>query len=241
VPEPVSFDAVLESAARLQQLVPGAVLVGGSAAVYHAGHRLSFDHDHVVEDLAARFDAVLETLEALDDWTTARLAGGKLILGELGGIETGIRQMVRRRPLQVEEVAIGERVLRVPTLDEILRIKAWLVVSRNQTRDYLDAAALSDRIGIGAAGGLLARIDDYYAELNQRPEAVATQVARQFGDPAPKDSSVTKRLSSYRRLDARWHDWGTVVEILRAVAVSMVDTAMTDTTATEAGDGEAER
>lgn len=236
MPTPVSLDAVLDGAARLQELVPGAVLVGGSAAAYHAGHRLSVDHDHVVEDLASRFDTVLETPEALDDWSTARLVAGKVILGELGGIETGVRQMVRQRPLEVEEVAIGQRVLRVPTLDEILRIKAWLVVSRNQTRDYLDAAALADRIGIGRAGRLLARMDDYYAEVNRRPEAVATQVARQFADPSPRDSSATKRLSSYRRLDAHWHDWRTVVETLRAVAVSMTDTAMTDTV-----DGETER
>ena len=235
MPGPISLDAVLDGAARLQELVPGAVLVGGSAAAYHAGHRVSFDHDHVVEDLASRFDTVLETLEALDDWSTARLAGGKLILGELGGLETGIRQMIRQRPLEVEEIAIGQRALRVPTLDEILRIKAWLVVSRNRTRDYLDAAALSDRIGIVPAGRLLARIDDYYAEVNRRPEAVATQVARPFADPAPRDSSATKRLSSYRRLDARWHDWGTVVETLRAVAVSMTDTAMTGTVDDEAG------
>jgi hypothetical protein len=73
-PEPPSLDAVLDGAARLQALVPGAVLVGGSAAAYHAGHRLSFDHDHVVVDLAARYETVLETLEALDDRSTARLA-----------------------------------------------------------------------------------------------------------------------------------------------------------------------
>jgi hypothetical protein len=217
-----SLAVVLASAARLQELVPGAVLVGGSAAAYHADHRVSFDHDHVVEDLVARFDTVLQTLEALDDWSTARLAGGKLILGELGGIETGIRQMVRQRPLEVEDVVIGERTLRVPTIEEILRIKAWLVVSRNQTRDYLDAAALSDRIGIGHAGRVLAGIDDYYADVNGRPETVATQVARQFGEPKPKDRSVTKRLDAYKRLDPRWHDWDAVVDTLRDVAVAMI-------------------
>ena len=220
--EPSSLDAVLDGAARLQELVPGAVLVGGSAAAFHGGHRLSYDHDRVVADLAARYDTVLSTLEALDDWSTARLAGGKLILGELGGIETGIRQMVRRRPLEVEEVPLGNRVLRVPTLEEILRIKAWLVVTRNRTRDYLDAAALSDRIGTDSAGRVLARIDEFYAEVNTRPEAVATQVARQFADPAPKDPSVTLELASYKHLDPRWHDWAAVVATLREVAVAMV-------------------
>ncbi|MGW6426478.1 hypothetical protein ACWF82_27715 [Nocardia sp. NPDC055053] len=43
--------AVLESAARLQVLVPDAVLVGGSAAALYAGHRDSYDHDHVLRDL----------------------------------------------------------------------------------------------------------------------------------------------------------------------------------------------
>lgn len=219
--EPASFEAVLVSAARLQELVPGAVLVGGSAAAYHAGHRLSFDHDHVVEDLAARYDTVLETLEALDDWSTARVASGKLILGELGGIETGIRQMVRQRPLEVEQVAVGERVLRVPTLDEVLRIKAWLVITRNRTRDYVDAAALAELMGSQDAALVLTRMDEYYAEVNRRPEAVATQVARQFADPAPADVSVTRRLSSYKRLDPRWHDWRAVVAALREVAVAM--------------------
>ncbi|MGH9224019.1 MAG: hypothetical protein ACRD2W_09630 [Acidimicrobiales bacterium] len=220
--EPASLDVVLASAARLQELVPGAVLVGGSAAAYHARHRLSFDHDHILEDLPERFDVVLETLEALDDWTTARLAGGRLILGELGGIETGIRQLIRQRPLEIEEVVLGERTLRVPTPEEILRIKAWLVVSRNRTRDYLDTAALSDRVGIASAAQVLAAMDDYYAEVNGRPEAVATQVARQFADPRPKDPSVTKDLSSYKQLDARWHDWAAVVQTLRGVAVAMV-------------------
>jgi phage major head subunit gpT-like protein len=55
---------VLEAAARLQELVPDAVLVGGSAAALYAGHRDSYDHDHVVADLADRFDAVLEAVSS---------------------------------------------------------------------------------------------------------------------------------------------------------------------------------
>jgi len=46
---------VLVSAARLQTVVPDAVLVGGSAAALYAGHRESFGHDHVLIDLADRY------------------------------------------------------------------------------------------------------------------------------------------------------------------------------------------
>jgi hypothetical protein len=216
------LDDVLEQAAELQRLVPGAVLVGGSAAAYHAGHRLSFDHDHVVGDLGERFEVVLGNLEALGDWSTARVSSGKIILGELGGIETGVRQMIRVRPLETEQVDVRGKPLTVPTLPEILRVKGWLCVQRNQTRDYLDVAALSDRLGIQSAAEVLSRIDEYYAEVNRRPESVATQLARQLADPRPRDVSVTERLADYKALDARWHDWSAVVEQTRAVAVSMV-------------------
>lgn len=40
---------------RLQAVVPDAVLVGGSAAALYAGHRDSFDHDHVLPDLVERY------------------------------------------------------------------------------------------------------------------------------------------------------------------------------------------
>lgn len=216
--------AVLESAARLQRLVPDAVLVGGSAAAYWAGHRDSFDHDHVVADLAERFDAVLDAVESTDGWVTNRVRYGKIILGELGGIETGIRQLIRSRPLETVEVrlASGSR-LRVPTREEILRVKAYLVVFRNRVRDYLDVAALADALGTEHAARILAAIDDYYdAGGSGGEEPVATQVARQLADPRPADSRVLAQLDRYRNLDERWQDWGRVVAVCRAVATAMV-------------------
>jgi hypothetical protein len=212
----------LEKAAQLQQLVPGAVLVGGSAAALHAHHRESLDNDHVVTDLSERFDTILENLEALGDWSLARAQPGKLILGELGGIETGIRQLQRTRPLETTEVDVSGHRLVVPTAPEILRIKAWLAVSRNQTRDYLDIAALADHIGVGKAASVLRKIDEYYADINARPEAVATQIARQLADPRPRDSEVTRQLGAYKALDARWQDWNRVRQILAAIAEEMV-------------------
>ena len=99
--------AVLAAAARLEELVPDAVLVGGTAAAYHAGHSESLDDDHVVADLQGRFDEVLAALEATDGWVTARVKRPVLILGRLDGVETGIRNLIRARPLEVEEVTVS--------------------------------------------------------------------------------------------------------------------------------------
>ena len=51
------WEALLSSAAHLQKIVPGAVLVGGTAAATYAHHRVSLDH--VLPDLKERFDAIL--------------------------------------------------------------------------------------------------------------------------------------------------------------------------------------
>jgi hypothetical protein len=53
--------------------------------------------------------------------------------------------MIRTRPLEVTQLTLPSgRVLTVPTAEETLRIKGFLIVRRNQTRDYLDVAALAD-------------------------------------------------------------------------------------------------
>lgn len=215
---------VLESAARLQEVVPDAVLVGGSAAALWANHRSSSDHDHVLQDLSTRFDVVLGAIEATDGWVTNRVTPGKLILGELGDIESGVRQLIRNRPLEVTEVTLPSgHVLRVPTPDETLRIKGYLIVRRNQVRDYLHVAALSDRYGISHSADVLGHIDAYYSDQRgPGPEGVATQLARQLAYPRPADTRTIQQLGQYKGLDARWTDWGNVTEVCRCVAVEMV-------------------
>lgn len=216
--------AVLESAARLQELIPDAVLVGGSAAALHAGHRDSYDHDHVLADLRDRFDMVLEALESEGEWVTNRVRPGKLILGRLGDIEAGVRQMIRSRPLETVQIALGSgRTLRVPTAAETLRIKGFLIVRRNQTRDYLDVVALADRHGVRPAADTLATIDDYYADQHDEGRGIAAQLVRQLADPRPKDASVTRQLDAYRNLQTRWTDWNAVRGACMDIATSMLD------------------
>jgi hypothetical protein len=222
-----TLSAVVASAARLQRVVPDAVLVGGAAAAWYAGHRDSFDHDHVLTDLAERYELVLEALEATDGWVTSVRASRPplTLLGSLGGIEAGLRQLRRVRPLEVVEVQVPQAgSLRVPTLPEILRVKAYLVVQRNQVRDYLDLVALAERAGDGAIGAL-SHIDDYYVDRSAAADSVLTGLVQRLSEPRPRDARVTGQLASYKRLAARWHDWAVVVaacerlsdDLLRAV------------------------
>lgn len=224
MPKPVEFDRVLAAAARLQQLVPDAVLVGDSAAATYAGHRVSFDDDHVVADLRDRFADILDVLESEPDWKTARIRPPVLILGSLEGIETGIRQLIRRRPLEVQMVHARSQGLRVPTVEEMLRIKSWLALTRNATRDYLDIAALADRLGDEAAV-VVSGIDAYYADqLGPGGARVATQVVKQLADPQPYDLSDTD-LRRYRKLSSRWRNWNNVVTACGELAAGVLDLA----------------
>lgn len=215
-----TLQEVLEKAAELQAAVPGAVLVGGTAAALHAGHRSS--HDHVLADLAERFDTVLENLEALGGFSVDSVVPGKIILGSLGGIRTGVRQLIRSRPLETITMKVSGRPLVAPTAEEILRIKAWLALSRNQTRDYLDIAALADHMGIAQAAGVLAGIDDYYENPGSGERSVATQLVRQLADPQPRDMARTSSLDRYKDLAPRWKNWDTVSHLLAEVAESML-------------------
>jgi hypothetical protein len=154
---------------------------------------------------------------------------GKLILGRLGDIEAGVRQMIRTRPLEtVETVLPSGRPLRVPTPEETLRIKAFLLVRRNQTRDYLDVVALADRFGTAWAAGVLSDLDSYYADQQiarrggEPADGVASQVARQLAEPRPADSATIADLPRYKGLARRWHDWSSVVGACHEVALAMI-------------------
>jgi len=99
-------------------------------------------------------------------------------------------------------------------------------VRRNQTRDYLDVAALADRYGLHEAAEVLARIDDYYADQHGGGRGVAAQLVRQLADPRPKDSSVTRQLDAYRNLAPRWTDWGGVRSVCGQLAADMLETEL---------------
>ena len=74
-----NWETLLAHAALLQSKIPAAILVGGTAAAVHAGHRISFDHDHVVKDLAKNYDAAILALESIAGWHTHRSGHDRLV------------------------------------------------------------------------------------------------------------------------------------------------------------------
>lgn len=219
-----TLQRVLESAARLQALIPDAVLVGGAAAALHAGHRDSMDHDHVLADLAERYAEVLDAVEASDGWATSVRASRPpmTLLGSLHGVEAGLRQMRRSRPLETEvhEFAPGVNVV-VPTAAETLRVKAYLIVQRNQVRDYLDVVALADHLGLDTATSVLGRIDDYYSDRSEQHGSVLTALVEALAEPAPLDDAVIAELPRYRSLHPRWHEWNAVTDVCHDLALRL--------------------
>lgn len=219
------WERLLAQAAMLQTKIPGAVLVGGTAAALHARHRISFDHDHVLQDLARHYDASIVALESIAGWRTKRRIRGKLVLGRIEDIDAGLRNQKRSAPLETTAVSLGGgRTLKLPTIEEMLRIKTYLAVERNATRDYLDIAALSHRLGLHKSAATLERMSELYAEFaGEGGDMLSTSIVR-LSNPEPYDLTQVD-LSEYRGIVAPWNDWESVVRQCRSLALALLDSA----------------
>lgn len=216
------WELVLSSAARLQRILPDAVLVGGTASAIHAGHRFSRDADHVLSDLRSRFDDVLAELESVAGWKTARVQRPVQILCSLDGIETGVRQLIRDEPLEKQVVDYHGERLTLPTEAEILRIKGVLILRRNATRDYLDFVALADHLGDENVAQALRSFDRLYQQ--ESGESPLQQLQVQLANPLPYDlDDALPAISEYKNLAPRWHDWNTVKSVCAHVATVIFD------------------
>jgi hypothetical protein len=214
------WEEILSAAARLQGIIPEAVLVGGSAAALHAKHRRSEDADHVVANLSQRFDEVLGLLESVAGWKTARIKKPVLILGNLDGIDTGIRQLIRKVPLETIQIDSTAGKVTIPTSEEILRIKAALILNRNATRDYVDFVAMAEHLGMQKALAALATLDNLYPQPNL--QSALQQLSVQLANPLPYDLEG-QDLSEYKNLEKRWHDWNVIKKFCNDVMIKIVD------------------
>jgi hypothetical protein len=200
-PQTPEWDALLAAMRRLQHVIPGSVLVGGTAAAVHAGHRLSLDGDHVLANLRERFEAVLEILEATPGWRTERVQRPVMILGQIDGHLAGVRQLRRPRPLETESL-LG---LTVPTLEEMARVKGWMLLNRDTTRDYLDTVVLLEKLGEPRVAPAFAPFDSIY-ERGPRGGPPLVELVECLAAAGPQDRA-TIELGSYRGVSPPWTQW----------------------------------
>ncbi len=209
------WERLLSAQMVFQEKFPECILVGGTAASLHAGHRVSIDADHVLPDLKKRFSEILKRIEAEAGWRTSRMEPPVLILGQFLGVRTGIRQLIRSKPLETTMV----RGLRIPTLSETLRIKAALIVRRNATRDFIDFIALADHLGLDQSLEVLRTLDDFYPQ--DEKGAVTKQLALQLAEPKPWDLSDTD-LGAYKGLQSPYTDWREISRRASVVAQRLI-------------------
>ncbi len=206
------WDEIIRAGIKAQELIKGSIMVGGTASSLYAGHRISRDTDHLVEALVENFDDILKKLSEYPEWKLARVKKPVLILGSLGDVEVGFRQSRRTKPIERNVVKTDYGRLVIPTLDELIGMKAYLAYSRNATRDYLDFAALTGCVTEAEVLNYLLKLDERYGEL--QTVSVGLEVAKALMEAKPFDLEEVN-LSDYKTLTREWQDWSRIEGICR--------------------------
>jgi hypothetical protein len=69
------WEKLLEATANIQKLLPGSIMIGGSAAAIHLQHRYSFDADHILSNLKKNYAEVGGEHEKIFSINRRRLSG----------------------------------------------------------------------------------------------------------------------------------------------------------------------
>ncbi|MGH3675426.1 MAG: MMPL family transporter [Mycobacterium sp.] len=127
----------------------------------------------------------------------------------------------RSSPMETTNVQLptGDR-LQVPTGAETLRLKSYLIMCRNSTRDFTEFADLVDSMETQTAAVVLSGMDRYYCGERSRKQWVATQLVRRLADPHPSDEFDIPMSGPEAEAD-----WAAVRERCLSVAVAMLEEA----------------
>ncbi|SEH52242.1 putative drug exporter of the RND superfamily [Mycolicibacterium rutilum] len=127
----------------------------------------------------------------------------------------------RRSPMETTNVQLptGDR-LQIPTGAETLRLKSYLIMCRNTTRDFAEFADLVESMETRTAAEVLTAMDRYYCGQQSRKQWVATQLVRRLADPQPSDEHDTRMSGPEAEAE-----WAKVKERCLSVAVAMLEEA----------------
>jgi RND superfamily putative drug exporter len=135
--------------------------------------------------------------------------------------ETDRALVERNSPMETTNVQLptGDR-LSIPTGAETLRLKSYLIMCRNSTKDFAEFADLVDSMETQTAAVVLAGMDRYYCGERSRRQWVATQLVRRLADPHPSDEFDIPMSGPEAEAE-----WAKVRERCLSVAVAMLEEA----------------
>jgi uncharacterized membrane protein YdfJ with MMPL/SSD domain len=223
---------VVKSAARLKSLAPDTITVADPLALgvapatqpmpaILAGHTNGRAHRNGAPNGAKNGKSEPPSLPVVHPVTIWR---GRLSVA-LDALETAAdferSPVARSSPVETTNVQLptGDR-LQIPTGAETLRLKSYLVMCRNTTRDFAEFAELVDSMETHTAAVVLASMDRYYCGDRSRKQWVATQLVRRLADPQPSDEHDTRMSGPEAEAD-----WAKVRERCLSVAVAMLEEA----------------
>jgi len=97
-----------------------------------------------------------------------------------------------------------------------------MILHRNATRDFIDFAALAERVREDAGDNGIVKalipIDRLYPQPNG--ESALRQLAKQLANPLPHDLGDGD-LSQYTIVDSRWSSWSEVASLSMRIAVDI--------------------
>jgi very-short-patch-repair endonuclease len=199
------------------------IATGGSICALYSQHRVSVDIDFVVRSLREQFDEVRERLLEQPGWREARIRAPNFIAGSLDQIEVGFRQQRRQTPIETREVETPEGKLVIPTLEELLRIKALLAYERNYTRDFFDFAELASLLPREAVIDALLAID---AKLGwERQPTVLLEVTKALAHCEPRDLE-THGFETFRLLNPKLKSWDEARAVCREIGRLLAERAI---------------
>ena len=143
----------------------------------------------------------------------------------LDALQTDARNVAgvveRHSPVETTNVQLptGDR-LQIPTGAETLRMKGYLLMCRNSSRDYAEFAEMVDAMDTQTAAVVLAGMDKYYCGQQPRKQWVATQLVRRLADPRPQDDDDDPSTALDPDID-----WSEVKRRCLSVAVAMLEGA----------------
>lgn len=234
-PSGADLRTVVKSAAKLKTLAPQAITVadplafsGCQPCAKSMGGRLVERRTPVAVGNRAHGKTVAVKLpkHPVTMWR-GRLDVALDALGVQAGGPDGGSLLQRTDPMETTNVLLptGDR-LQIPTGAETLRLKSFLIMARNNARDYTELADLVDTMDTHTAAEVLTGMDRYYSGPPagaQRANTlnghwVATQLVRRLADPQPSDGPDFTREGAEA-------EWARVRQRCLTVAVAMLEEA----------------